>query len=45
MPQLEEILEYEKANEDRASFVGMLARRIGNARKTEEEQDDSAEGK
>jgi hypothetical protein len=45
VPQLEEILEYEKANEDRASFVGMLARRIGNARKAEEEQDDSAEGK
>jgi len=26
-------------------LVGMLARRIGNARKAEEEQDDSAEGK
>jgi hypothetical protein len=45
VPQLEEILEYERANEDRASFTGMLARRIGNARKAEEEQGDSAEGK
>ncbi|MDT8911504.1 lipid droplet-associated protein [Amycolatopsis sp. PS_44_ISF1] len=45
VPELEEILEYEKANEDRASFVGMLARRIGNARKAEDEQDDSAEGR
>jgi hypothetical protein len=36
IPQLEEILEYERANENRASFVGMLARRIVNARKAEE---------
>ncbi|WP_326566020.1 lipid droplet-associated protein [Amycolatopsis rhabdoformis] len=47
VPQLEEILDYEKANADRASFTGMLARRIGNARKAEEEADqqgDDAEG-
>ncbi|MFI5614746.1 lipid droplet-associated protein [Amycolatopsis sp. NPDC051903] len=47
VPQLEELLEYEKANADRASFVGMLARRIGNARKAEEEAGqpgDDAEG-
>ncbi|WP_020664934.1 lipid droplet-associated protein [Amycolatopsis benzoatilytica] len=44
VPQLEELLEYEKANADRASFVGMLARRIGNARKAEEQPGDPAEG-
>ncbi|MEV6897245.1 lipid droplet-associated protein [Amycolatopsis sp. NPDC051372] len=47
VPQLEEILDYEKANADRASFTGMLARRIGNARKAEEEASrpgDDAEG-
>ncbi|MGW4486979.1 lipid droplet-associated protein [Amycolatopsis sp. NPDC004368] len=47
VPQLEEILDYERANADRASFTGMLARRIGNARKAEEEptqQGDDAEG-
>jgi hypothetical protein len=47
VPQLEELLEYEKANADRASFVGMLARRIGTARAAEEHEDqpgDPAEG-
>jgi len=44
VPQLEELLEYEKANADRASFVGMLARRIGNARKAEDQPGDPAEG-
>ncbi len=44
VPQLEELLEYEKAHADRASFVGMLARRIGNARKAEEQPGDPAEG-
>lgn len=39
VPQLEEILAYEKANANRPSFVGMLARRIGNAKKAEEEGD------
>ena len=37
IPQLEEILEYERTNANRSSFVGMLARRIANARKAEEE--------
>ncbi|MFI5591634.1 lipid droplet-associated protein [Amycolatopsis sp. NPDC051758] len=36
IPQLEEILEYERGHENRSAFTGMLARRIGNARKTEE---------
>ncbi len=39
IPQLEEILEYEREHADRPSFVGMLARRIANARKAEEEGD------
>ncbi|MGW4519906.1 lipid droplet-associated protein [Amycolatopsis sp. NPDC004378] len=43
IPQLEEILEYERGHENRSSFTGMLARRIGNARKAEETGDD-AEG-
>jgi hypothetical protein len=30
LPELEELLTYERANADRPSFVGMLARRIGN---------------
>lgn len=41
LAQLEELLTYEKANADRASFVGMLARRIGNVKKAD---GDSAEG-
>lgn len=36
IPQLEEILGYERDHENRSSFTGMLARRIANARKTEE---------
>ncbi|EME63925.1 lipid droplet-associated protein [Amycolatopsis decaplanina] len=43
LAQLEELLTYERANADRASFVGMLARRIGNVKKTESDGD-SAEG-
>lgn len=39
IPQLEEILEYERGHEDRPSFTGMLSRRIANARKAEEEGD------
>lgn len=31
--QLEELLAYERAHDDRASFTGMLARRIDNVRK------------
>ncbi|WP_410580432.1 lipid droplet-associated protein [Amycolatopsis sp. lyj-108] len=43
LAQLEELLTYERANADRPSFVGMLARRIGNVKKTESDGD-SAEG-
>ncbi|MBB5852770.1 lipid droplet-associated protein [Amycolatopsis umgeniensis] len=43
LTQLEELLTYERANADRASFVGMLARRIGNVKKAESDGD-SAEG-
>lgn len=39
IPQLEEILEYERGHEDRPSFTGMLSRRIVNARKADEEGD------
>ncbi len=47
LAQLEELLTYERANADRASFVGMLARRIGNVKKAETDGDDtgSAEGR
>ncbi|ANN15307.1 hypothetical protein SD37_06310 [Amycolatopsis orientalis] len=41
LAQLEELLAYERANADRASFVGMLARRIGNVKKAD---GDGAEG-
>lgn len=37
IPQLRELLDYERSNANRPSFVGMLARRIGNARKAEAE--------
>jgi hypothetical protein len=43
LAQLEELLTYERANADRPSFVGMLARRIGNVKKAESDGD-SAEG-
>ncbi|WP_141997724.1 lipid droplet-associated protein [Amycolatopsis cihanbeyliensis] len=36
LEQLEELLAYERAHADRASFVGMLARRIGNVRREQE---------
>ncbi len=39
IPQLEEILEYERGHADRSSFTGMLSRRIANARKAEETGD------
>ncbi|MFF0149117.1 hypothetical protein ATK36_4593 [Amycolatopsis sulphurea] len=42
--QLEELLVYEKDHADRASFTGMLARRIANARKAEELGEGPAEG-
>ncbi len=45
LPQLEELLTYERANADRPSFVGMLARRIGNVKKADDDNGgDSAEG-
>ncbi|MFI9451787.1 lipid droplet-associated protein [Amycolatopsis sp. NPDC052450] len=44
LAQLEELLTYERANADRPSFVGMLARRIGNVKKAESDGD-SAEGR
>jgi hypothetical protein len=34
--ELEELLAYERGRENRASFVGMLTRRIGNVQKTSE---------
>jgi hypothetical protein len=46
IPQLETILEYERAHADRSSFTGMLSRRIANARKAEQarENGDGTEG-
>ncbi|WP_410587666.1 lipid droplet-associated protein [Amycolatopsis sp. lyj-23] len=41
--QLETILEYERAHADRSSFTGMLSRRIANARKSDQGEDDSPE--
>lgn len=41
--QLETILEYERAHADRASFTGMLSRRIANARKADRAESDRAE--
>ncbi|WP_372663825.1 lipid droplet-associated protein [Amycolatopsis kentuckyensis] len=43
IPQLETILEYERANADRSSFTGMLSRRIANARKAERAGEDGQE--
>ncbi|SEF27092.1 hypothetical protein SAMN05421837_103630 [Amycolatopsis pretoriensis] len=43
IPQLETILEYERANADRSSFTGMLSRRIANARKAERSGEDGQE--
>jgi len=43
IPQLETILEYERANADRSSFTGMLSRRIANARKAEQAEEDGQE--
>jgi hypothetical protein len=39
LAELEELLTYERANADRPSFVGMLARRIGNVNKTGPDDD------
>lgn len=43
IPQLETILEYERAHADRSSFTGMLSRRIANARKAEQAKEDGQE--
>jgi hypothetical protein len=43
IPQLETILEYERAHADRSSFTGMLSRRIANARKAERAEEDGQE--
>lgn len=43
IPQLETILEYERAHADRSSFTGMLSRRIANARKAERAGEDGQE--
>ncbi len=49
IPQLETILDYERAHADRSSFTGMLSRRIANARKAEQAEDtgeeDGADGR
>jgi hypothetical protein len=42
--QLETILEYERAHADRASFTGMLSRRIANARKSEQSEENGDGG-
>jgi hypothetical protein len=39
LPQLEELLDYERTHENRPSFVGMLTRRIANVHKTEGSKD------
>ncbi|WIY05857.1 lipid droplet-associated protein [Amycolatopsis mongoliensis] len=44
IPQLETILEYERAHADRSSFTGMLSRRIANARKAEQAEEHGTEG-
>ncbi|WP_216209491.1 lipid droplet-associated protein [Amycolatopsis aidingensis] len=44
LDQLEELLAYERAHADRASFVGMLARRIGNVRREREAGEGDAPG-
>lgn len=43
IPQLETILDYERAHADRSSFTGMLSRRIANARKAEQAREDGQE--
>jgi len=43
LAQLEELLTYERAHEDRPSFVGMLARRIGNVTKAAPDDDGSTD--
>ncbi|MEC3981353.1 lipid droplet-associated protein [Amycolatopsis sp. H20-H5] len=45
LAQLEELLTYERANANRASFIGMLARRIGNVEKAGQDEGDGADGR
>jgi hypothetical protein len=45
LEQLEELLAYERAHADRPSFVGMLARRIGNVHKAAQDDGDGSTGR
>jgi hypothetical protein len=44
LAELEELLTYERTHADRASFVGMLARRIGNVSKAAQDPQGNGEG-
>jgi hypothetical protein len=44
LAELEELLTYERAHADRASFIGMLARRIGNVSKAAQDSQGNGEG-
>lgn len=44
LDELEELLAYERAHEDRPSFTGMLARRIGNVNKAAPDDGDGSTG-
>ena len=44
LEELEELLTYERAHADRPSFVGMLARRIGNVNKAGQDDGDGSTG-
>ncbi|WP_158888665.1 lipid droplet-associated protein [Amycolatopsis anabasis] len=44
LAQLEELLAYERGNANRASFTGMLARRIGNVQRASEDDGDTGAG-
>jgi hypothetical protein len=44
LEELEELLAYERAHADRPSFVGMLARRIGNVNKAVRDDGDGSTG-
>lgn len=44
LDQLEEVLAYEREHADRPSFVGMLARRIGNVNKAAQDDSDGSTG-
>jgi hypothetical protein len=45
LAELEELLSYERVHADRPSFVGMLARRIGNVSKAAQDNGDSSTGR